>query len=401
VGYGFSEAGSQVTQVAIAWQLWLLTHSALSLGLVGLFRFLPILIMALFGGVVADAVDRRRLMIVAQLALAANSVALAVLTFEGRATPAALYAFAFVAGLAKSFDNPARQALLPNLVPPDELPNALSLNATVWQIATVLGPSLGGALVAVRGPGLAYAIDAASFAALAFAAFSIRYRPTQAPPKGALSLRAIVDGLRFVAASPIISWLMGLDFIATLFAGSMMLMPIYADKLLGVGAKGLGLLYSAPAVGALAAALVMAGRRPVRRQGPVVLASVAAYGLAIALFGFSRDFPLSLLCLAASGAADTVSMIQRQTIRQLLTPDTLRGRMTSINMVFYMGGPQLGELEAGVVAKALGPTFSVVSGGLACVVAALGFALWVPSLRKLRDTTQVAEPPVAPTPLPE
>ncbi len=387
--------------MAIAWQLYLLTHSALSLGLVGLFRFLPILLMALFGGAVADAVDRRRLMIAAQVVLAANSAALAALTFAGRATPAALYAFAFVAGLAKSFDNPARQALLPNLVPPEELPNALSLNATVWQIATVLGPSLGGGLVALQGPGLAYSIDAASFGAMAFAAFSIHYRSTLPPAKGALSFRAIGDGLRFVARTPVISWLMTLDFVACFFAGSMMLMPIYADKLLGVGAKGLGLLYSAPAAGALAAALVMAGRRPVSRQGPVVLASVGAYGLAIALFGLSRVFPLSLLCLAASGAADTVSMIQRQTIRQLLTPDAMRGRMTSINMVFYMGGPQLGELEAGVVAKAFGPVFSVVSGGLACVVAALGFAVWAPSLRRLRDTTQAPSAGASPSPLPE
>ena len=348
--------------------------------------------MALFGGVVADALDRRRLMIVAQAALALNSAGLAVLTFTGHASPGALYAFAFLAGLAKSFDNPARQALLPNLVPADELPNALSLNATAWQIATVLGPSVGGAIIAFRGPGLAYAIDAASFGALALAAFSIRYRPALPPPAGALSFRAIGAGLRFLRQTPVISWLMALDFVACLFAGSMMLMPIYADKLLNVGAPGLGLLYAAPAVGALMAALVVAGRRPVQRQGPVVLISVAVYGLAIALFGLSRAFPLSLLCLAASGAADTVSMIQRQTIRQLLTPDSMRGRMTSINMVFFMGGPQLGELEAGVVARALGPTFSVVSGGVACILAVLGFAVWAPSLRRIRDTTQVAAP---------
>jgi MFS family permease len=385
--------------VAIAWQLYLLTHSALSLGLIGLFRFLPILLMALFGGAVADAVDRRRLIIAAQLVLTLNSAALAALTIAGHATPAALYAFAFIAGLAKAFGNPARQALAPSLVPPEEFPNAVSLNVTAWQVATVLGPSLGGAIVAFRGPALAYAIDAVSFGGMALAAWSIRFRQKLPPASGALSWRAIGDGLRFVARTPVISWLMALDFVACLFAGSMMLMPIYADQLLHVGATGLGLLYSAPAAGAIAAALLMAGRPPVRRQGPVVLVAVAAYGLAIALFGLSRVFPLSLLCLAASGAADTISMIQRQTIRQLLTPDALRGRMTSINMVFYMGGPQLGELEAGVVAKALGPTFSVVSGGLACVVAAFGFAVWAPSLRRLRDTTAVA--PSSPAPLPE
>ncbi|MHB8420722.1 MAG: MFS transporter [Myxococcales bacterium] len=386
-GYLLSEMGSQVTQVAIAWQLYLLTHSAMSLGLVGLFRFLPILFMSVAGGVVADGLDRRRLMIAAQAALALNSGALAWLTLSGHATPAALYGFSFVAGLARSFDNPARQALLPNLVPAEELPNALSLNASAWQLATLVGPVIGGALVAFRGPAAAYCADALTFTAMAAAAWSLSFRQ-KTRGRGAVTLRAAIEGLRFLRGTPVILWLMGVDFVACLFGGSMMLMPIYADQILGVGARGLGLLYAAPAAGALVAALAMAPRPPVRRQGAVVLAATLAYGLTIAAFGLSRDFRWSLLFLAGSGAADTVSMIIRQTVRQLLTPDELRGRMTSVNMVFFVGGPQLGELEAGAVARWLGAPFSVVSGGVLCALAVSAFAAFVPSLRKLRDATE-------------
>ncbi|HUB05888.1 MAG TPA: MFS transporter [Myxococcales bacterium] len=389
LGYVLSEMGSQVTQVAIAWQLYLLTHSAMSLGLVGLFRFLPILLMSLVGGVVADGLDRRRLMVGAQIALALNSAALAALTFLGRATPVELYGFAFLAGLARSFDNPARQALLPNLVPAEELPNALSLNASAWQAATLVGPVVGGALVAVSGPAAAYAVDAVTFGAMAVAAWSLSFRQ-KTRGAGAVSLRAAVEGLRFLRGTPVILWLMAIDFAACLLGGSMMLMPIYADTILRVGARGLGLLYAAPAGGALVAALLMAARPPIRRQGATVLVAVACYGLSIAAFGLSRDIRLSLLFLAASGAADTVSMIIRQTVRQLLTPDELRGRMTSVNMVFFMGGPQLGELEAGAVAKWLGAPFSVVSGGVLCVLAVLGFTAAAPSIRRLRDATAPA-----------
>lgn len=388
LGFAFSEAGSQVTQVAIAWQLYLLTHSALSLGLVGLFRFLPILLMSLAGGVVADGVDRRRLILFAQTALAANSASLAWLTWTGRVTPAALYGFSFLAGLARAFDNPARQALLPNLVTAEELPNALSLNASAWQVATIAGPSLGGLLLAWKGPALAYAVDAVSFGGMALAAWAISFREKSAF-RSQISLEAAVEGLLFLRRTPVILWLMALDFMACFFAGSMMLMPIYADQLLHVGARGLGFLYAAPAAGALVAALAMAARPPVRRQGTTVLAAVFAYGASIALFGISRNFALSLVFLTASGASDTVSMIIRQTVRQLLTPDELRGRMTSVNMVFFMGGPQLGELEAGAVAKAFGAPFSVVSGGVLCAVGVLAF-LAAPSLRRLRDATAPA-----------
>jgi MFS family permease len=383
VGLGLSQVGSQVSQVAVAWQLYLLTHSALSLGLVGLFRFLPILAASFLGGALADAVDRRRLMLLTQSTLALNSLAMAVLTYFGLASPAVVYAFVFIGGICFAFDAPARHSLVPNLVPADELPNALSLNVTVFQVATVIGPSVGGLLLGAGGPTVAYALDATSFLTLIVALWTMRYRPDPARAVGSVSFTAFSEGLRFLQKTPVIFWLMLLDFIATFFAGSMLLLPLFADQLLHVGARGLGLLYAAPAVGAVAAALFLSGRAPVVRQGRAVLWSVAVYGVAIALFGLSRNFILSFSLLALSGLADTVSMVVRQTVRQLLTPDELRGRMTALNQLFFVGGPQLGEVEAGVVARFLGAPLSVISGGVACVLAVAVMGAAFPSLRKL------------------
>jgi MFS family permease len=385
IGLGLSQIGSQVSQVAVAWQLYLLTHSGFSLGLVGFFRFVPILIASFLGGSLADAVDRRRLMLVTQTTLALNSLAMAILTSFGVVQPAMIYAFVFIGGLCFAFDAPARHSLIPNLVPEDELPNAVSLNVTVFQVATVLGPSLGGPLLALAGPAASYAVDAASFVALIVALWTMRYRRDPSRATGSVSFAGVAEGLRFLRRTPVIFWLMLLDFFATFFAGSLLLMPFYADQLLHVGASGLGLLYAAPACGAVAAAVFLAGRAPIVRQGPTVLWSVIIYGASIAVFGLSRNFFLSFTMLALSGVADTVSMVLRQTVRQLLTPDELRGRMTALNQLFFVGGPQLGEFEAGVVARFFGAPASVISGGVLCVVAAFGMAAAFPSLRHLRQ----------------
>jgi len=395
VGLGLSQIGSQVSQVAVAWQIYLLTHSALSLGLVGFFRFIPILLASFLGGPLADAVDRRRLMLVTQSTLALNSLAMAVATYAGVVTPAMVYAFAFVGGLCFAFDAPARHSLVPNLVTADELPNAVSLNVTVFQVATVLGPSIGGILLGTSGPAIAYALDATSFLALIYALLTMRYRPSPTRAMGTVSLDAFVEGVRFLRRVPVLFWLMLLDFFGTFLGGSLLLMPLYADQLLHVGPTGLGLLYAAPSCGAVVAALFLAGRAPIVHQGKTVLWSVAAYGLSIAAFGLSRNFALSLAMLAASGIADTVSMVVRQTLRQLLTPDELRGRMTAINQLFFVGGPQLGEVEGGVVARFFGAPFSVISGGLGCIVAAAVMAVAVPQLRQLSKVRgQLSEPAV-------
>lgn len=375
-----SAIGTQMQQVAVVWQLYLFTRSPLALGLLGLFRIAPVVLLALGGGVVADAVDRRRLMLLTQSVLASVSAALAVATHVGVASPALIYGLVAVGAVAVAFDSPARQALVPLLVPPEELSRALSLSFTGWQVAQIAGPAIGGAVLAAAGVVPVYVADAASFLAVIAALLALRHRaPPSATPMG---LGAIREGLAFLRRTPVIRTTMLLDFFATFFGGSMLLMPIFADRLLHVGAHGLGLLYAAQPVGAALAGALLAARALPRRQGAAVLWAVAAYGAAIAVFGASRSFPLSLAALAAAGAADTVSTVIRQTLRQVLTPDALRGRMGSINMIFFMGGPQLGEVEAGAVASALGPRVSVGSGGLLAIVVAAATAALAPSLRR-------------------
>jgi MFS family permease len=383
-GQAVSLTGSQMQQVAVVWQLYLLSGSPLALGMLGAFRIVPIIVFALGGGVVADALDRRRLMVVTQSVLALVSVALAVLAHTGRTTPAVIYGLAFVAGAATAFDNPARQALVPRLVSREQLPNALSLYATVWQVATIAGPALGGAMLAWTGPTAIYVVDVVSFGAVIVALVAMEHRHVGLGATQ-ISAKAAVDGLRFIRRTPLIWSTMLLDFAATFFAGSMLLLPIFADQLFHVGTRGLGLLYAAQPVGAALAGAVLSTLHPPRRRGPAILWAVAVYGAAITVFGLSPWFWLSFLMLALSGAADTVSMVIRQTVRQTLTPDELRGRMSSVNMIFFMGGPQLGEVEAGAVAKLLGVRFSVASGGVLCLATAAAVALLVPALRRYEE----------------
>jgi MFS family permease len=385
LGQIVSLTGSQMQTVAVPYQIYKLTGSSLALGFIGLCRVIPVILFALGGGVIADALDRRRLMILSQLLMAACSLTLAWTTRTGHVTPTVMYAVIAVGGAALSLDSPARQSLIPLLVPRAHLANAIGLHAMAWEIAAIAGPSLAGLLIAWRGVFPVYAIDAASFLAVIGALLALRHR---APPRASvnISIGAAVDGLRFLARTPLILSTMVLDAVATFFAGSLLLLPVFADQLLHVGPRGLGLLYAAQPAGAAVAALALATRATIHRQGAAVLWSIVVYGASVAAFGVSSWLPLSLVLLAISGAADTVSMVVRQTLRQMLTPDELRGRMTSVNMIFFIGGPQLGEFEAGVVARAASPRFSVASGGLACVIAAVITALAVPSLRKLKST---------------
>jgi MFS family permease len=308
---------------------------------------------------------------------------LAVLSHAHKTSPAAIYALAFVAGAATAFDNPARQALVPRLVDSAQLPNALSLYVTVFQIATIAGPALGGMLLATTGPTFIYVVDVLSYTVVIGALLSLEHRHTG---RGAsrISFRAAADGLRFLRRTPVIWSTMLLDFVATFFAGSLLLLPIFADQLLRVGPRGLGLLYAAQPFGAALTGAVLSAMRPIRRQGAAMLWSVAVYGASVALFGLSPWFWLSFLLLSLSGAADMVSSIIRNIVRQTLTPDELRGRMSSVVMIFFMGGPQLGEVEAGVVARLFGARVSVASGGILCVVAAAAAAFLVPPLRRYR-----------------
>ncbi|HMA35202.1 MAG TPA: MFS transporter, partial [Chloroflexia bacterium] len=276
--------------------------------------------------------------------------------------------------------------------------NAISLSVTSWQVAAVIGPALAGIIIGAataalgqNGVGVVYVIDALSFLAVIGALLLIRARTLAAAARPA-SVAAALEGLRFVFASPVMRGTMLLDFFATFFGASMLLMPIFATDILHVGAVGLGFLLAAPSAGAVISALVLAGRGTVRRQGTAVLWGVAAYGLAWVVFGLSGNFWLALLALAGTGAADTVSMVMRQTIRQMTTPDELRGRMTSVNMIFFMGGPQLGEMEGGLIARVLSAPWAAITGGLG-VLLVTGWVAW--SNREIRDYTVLPAGPAA------
>ena len=373
LGQIVSVTGSQMQFVAINWHVYLLTKSPFALGLVGLFRGVPIIICSLAGGVVADAIDRKRLMIVTQTIMLASAALLTAGTLSGFKSVWPIYVLSGIASAATAFDTPARQALMPTLVPIEDFPNAVSLAVIVFNVATIAGPAIAGFLLAESGPAIIYGINALSFLAVIGALIAMRASgqpDLQIERKDALSFAALKEGLSFVWHTPIIVQTMTLDFVATFFASATLLLPIFAQERLHVGARGYGFLAAAPAIGSVLTALAMARLGTLHRQGRLVVASVAVFGVATAGFGVSTVYWVSLLMLAITGAADTVSTVLRQTIRQLVTPNHLRGRMTSINMMFFMGGPQLGELEAGVLAGFIGAPLSVVIGGLGSLIAA-------------------------------
>ena len=375
---------------ALLWQVSLLVppeRKGLALGLVGLVRVVPIIVFSLFSGVVADAWDRRKLMLFTQTGSAIVALALAWLTFRGLSAVWPIYALAALSSAVGAFDLPARQALLPTLVPREHLPNAISLNTTMMQTASVAGPALGGLMIASTGLGWAYVANAISFGCVILALVAMRNLParekSQAGQRDDVSLHAALEGLRFVFRAPLIRSTMLLDFFATFFSSATALLPIYAQDILHVGAAGYGWLYAAPAAGALVTSAVLVPlAEHIERRGVTLLWAVAGYGLATVVFGLSRSFWMTFGCLTLIGATDTVSMVIRNIIRQLETPDRLRGRMAGVNMVFFIGGPQLGEFEAGAVANWLGATVSVVTGGVGCLIATAWITLTTPALRR-------------------
>jgi MFS family permease len=398
IGLLVSFSGSLMQSAAILWHVSLLVpddRRALALGMVGLVRVVPVVLFSLLSGVAADVYDRRKLMLVTQTVMAIFAAALAAMAFRGLDAVWPVYAISAASSAAGAFDLPARQALTPNLVPREHLPNALALNTIMFQVAAVAGPALGGIVIGQAGVAWAYTFNAVSFLVVIVALlmmpasagreFSAAGEGGEAEKKTAFTLHAALEGLRFVFRAPLIRSTMLMDFFATFFSSATALLPLYAQDILGVGASGYGWLYAAPAAGAIVTSAIMVRAVDrIHRRGRVLVWAVAAYGLATAAFGVSRSFWLSFACLALTGATDTVSMVFRNLIRQLETPDRLRGRMVGVNMVFFMGGPQLGELEAGLVAQAFGAVASVVSGGLACVVATLWIAATTPALRRYR-----------------
>jgi MFS family permease len=390
-GQLISITGSQMRMVAVDWQVYEIAtkqglNPALALGFIGLLRLVPMILTALFAGVAADRFERRKVIMVTSFVALFASIILAIA--GGLETPNLMivYAMVVVTAIASAFEMPARQALIPALVPAPMLSQAMSAGIISWQLATVLGPSIAGILISVYGVVPLYWIDAASY--LAVVAAAVMMRPvivdSNRPP---VLMKDAFEGLKFVFKHRIMSSTMLLDFFATFFGAATTLMPIFANEILGVGAQGYGLMRAAPSFGAVLAAVLLSSRR-ITKQGPVLLISVAIFGVSMAVFGASSWFPLTLIALALSGAADTISMIIRGTLRQLLTPDDLRGRMTAVNMIFVAGGPQLGEFVVGITASVIGAPLAVLIGGILCVGLVTGTAIKVPELRKL-DTPEI------------
>ena len=384
-----SFSGSMMQMAAVLWHVSLLAppgRKGIALGLVGLVRVVPIVVFSLISGVVADALDRRKLMMVTQSAMAVIAAVLAVLTFRGSSALWPIYLLTALGSGAGAFDGPARQSLLPALVPREHLANAISLNTIMLQIASVTGPTLAGLVIARANVAWAYALNAVSFLFVLAALAALRDLPARSlADRGEISRKAAGEGLRFVFSSTMIRSTMLLDFFATFFSSATALLPIFAQDVLAVGAQGYGWLYAAPSVGAVLASAVMVPLIDrMDRRGAVLLWSVFGYGVATVVFGISRSFLLTFVCLALTGATDTVSMVLRNVIRQLETPDHLRGRMVGISMLFFMGGPQLGEFEAGVVAQWLGAGLAVVLGGAASLVSTACIAWRAPALRAYR-----------------
>ena len=395
LGMLFSVAGSRMQFTALLWHIRELSDQPIALGGIGLARVLPIIIFSLIGGAIADVFDRRKIMFVTQAFLISTAGALAYLTWSNQIQLWHIYALTMCEAIASAFDLPARQALTPNLLPARDLPNAFSMQSIAFTVGAIAGPAIGGLFIGYLGLTSVYLTNAISFLAIVLALALIGPVPQQQSSREGrvpVSFGAIKEGIHFILNRPIILSSMLLDFFATFFSAANALMPIFARDILGVGEIGYGWLLSAQSVGSALAAGILSQINEIRHQGKILLGAVISYGLWTIVFGVSGWYWISFFSLALMGASDTVSMVIRNTIRQLNTPDYIRGRMTSINQIFFLGGPQLGELEAGLVAQFFGATFAVVTGGIGTILAVFGIAKKWPQLRMYHGNEDL--PPV-------
>jgi MFS family permease len=381
-GTGVSAIGSQITTVAIPFQVYALTHSTLLVGVLSVAALFPILTVPIYAGAVADAVDRRRLLLVSDVALALVSAALLANALLPHARVWVLFVCEGLSTAAYGFQRPARNALTPGLVGREQLTAAIAVEDTVFNLAHVAGPALGGVLISVAGLAGAYGVDIATFAASLVAIWLL---PAVPPAAGAerASFRAIAEGFRYVRARPVLLGILVADTNAMIFGMPTALFPAFGERL-GGGARTVGLLYAAPWIGAFAASVLSGWITRVRRQGLGVCVAIGVWGGAIAAFGFSRALWLAMPLLAIAGAADFISAVLRSTILLAVTPDALRGRLSGIELAQVASAPALGNLEAGVVASLVDLRFAIVSGGVACVVGIALIGLALPALAQHR-----------------
>ncbi len=376
-------------RATVLWQVFELTRSPAALGLVGLVQFLPVPFASLAGGVAADTRDRRKIVLAAQTLLAVAGSVLALSQLASSPTIAILYVVVVLVAVVAAFEAPSRSATLSTLVPADELQGAITVFVTAQSVAFLSGPALAGLAIAAGSAFGAFAASAALFVLSALLTTGVR-GTAPARPASRPSLASLWEGLRFLRARPVLLGAMSLDLFAVIFGGATALLPVFATDILEVGPRGYGLLTAALEVGALSMALALLARRPFQRVGKALVASVVVFGLATMVFGLSRSFPLSLAAYAIAGAADQVSVVVRSTLVQESTPDELRGRVSSVNLVFIGASNQLGAAESGFLAALTSPTFSVVFGGAMCLVVTAVVALLVPALVRAGER---AEPP--------
>lgn len=383
-GFGF-----QMLSVAVGWQIYALTGKAFDLGLVGLVQFVPSLLMALPAGHVADQFDRRRIVVVCQVVEWLAITALALGSWMHRLDEAYILGLLFLIGLARAFEFPTRQAMVPGLVPERVLPRAMAMNASAGQVAMIVGPAVGGFLY-VAGADVVYGSAAVLYLVSLVLMARLRYdhRPPRREPA---TLKTVFAGVGFIRARPAILGVISLDLFAVLLGGATALLPIFARDILHTGPWGLGLLRAAPAVGALLMSVWLAHHAMKRRVGMVMFASVAGFGLATLVFALSHLLWLSLLALAALGAFDMVSMVIRGALVQLDTPDAMRGRVSAVNSIFINTSNQLGEFESGVLAAWVGAVGSALIGGLG-TLAVVGLWMWMFPVLRRRQTLET--PPV-------
>ena len=379
----FSGVGNSLLRAAIAWHVYEISGSAFQLGLLGAVQFTAAAALSLLGGAVADRYERRRIAMVAQLVPLACSAALYSATATGVVTLPLIYGLVFTVAIAAAFENPAGMALLPQLVPREIFARAVTVSSTVTSLARMSGPVVMGFVAAAYGLATVYAVNVGlmlgSIAALAM----IRLRTAEFERRE-VSWSSIVEGISFVRRQPVVLGSMTIDMFAVIFGGATALLPIYATDILQVDEFGYGLLSASLEMGAFAMSIVLLVVPTIERPGRVLLYAVAAFGLATIAFGFSRSFPLSIVTYMAVGMADQVSVVMRSTAIQLSTPDSLRGRVSSVNMIFIGASNQLGAVESGFVAALTNATFAVVSGGVACLVVLGVVARRIPELAEYR-----------------
>ena len=396
-GLLISMTGSQMQQWALFWHISLLSRDPIAVSIVGGVRFAAVLAFSLIGGLTADRVNRRTILFSTQGIALLIALLLGLLTLRQEIALWHIYLLTGFQAAAMAFDLPARQSLVPNLVPRSDLPSAFSLQSIAFNTGAIVGPAMSGVVIGYLGQEYVYFINAGTFLAVIFALVALGQVPQEKVirDKGLpAALKDIHAGIRFIGSQPLILSSMILDFFATFFASANTLLPWFSQHVLHIGEVAYGWLAAAQSIGALVVGLIVSQFASLRRQGRLLLGSVVVFGLTTILFGISRTYMIIFVALMLSGAADSISTIIRNTIRQLNTPDAMRGRMTGINQIFFMGGPQLGEVEAGAVAQGFGVPFAIITGGLGTIlIVGLISARWPALLRYDRDEPLVAGAP--------